>query len=248
MVAKFARFPNQHLSIAVLCNEDNVVMGGMSRVNPDVFTNGIADIYLADVLGPAESATPAASTPTPVKLSAAELSEKTGLYRIGGTEFPALLTVDHGTLMVRSYYGDDVDFEITAVGTNSFVFPNRNIPFEFIPATPGQPKEWHVGVGKDARVWQPVTLGPPAKEIRTYAGDYRSDELGVTLTIQPRDSALVVKAMGRADVTITPFSKDVFVGDWLGIVKFSRDARGVVTGFTINRDVARGVRFQRVTG
>ena len=67
-------------------------------------------------------------------------------------------------------------------------------------------------------------------------------------TLEATDSALVVQSTGRPDVTIAPFSKDVFVGDWLGIVKFSRDARGVITGFTINRDIARDVRFDRLKG
>ena len=52
-----------------------------------------------------------------------------------------------------------------------------------------------------------------------------------------RDSALVVRSHGGPDITIAPFSKDVFVGDWVGIVKFSRDMRGAITGFTVNRDI-----------
>ena len=54
------RFPKQRFAVAVLCNEDSVVMGGMARVNPDVFTHGIADIYLADVLAPVEASPDAA--------------------------------------------------------------------------------------------------------------------------------------------------------------------------------------------
>jgi hypothetical protein len=38
----------------------------------------------------------------------------------------------------------------------------------------------------------------------------------------------------------------LFVGDSVGIVKFSRDARGVLTGFTVNRENDRGVRFDRI--
>jgi hypothetical protein len=147
--------------------------------------------------------------------------------------------------MVRSYYADDFDFELTAVAANRFLLRNT-IPFEFISATPGGPKDWHVGEGNDARVWQLVAFAPPAAEIRSYAGDYRSDEIGVTFTIQSRDSALVVKNPWGPDVTIAPFSKDVFVGDVVGIVKFSRDSRGAITGFTLNRDAARGVRFDRL--
>jgi hypothetical protein len=68
----------------------------------------------------------------------------------------------------------------------------------------------------------------------------------VTYTLEARDSILVVKSTGRPDVTIPPFAKDIFVGDWVGIVKFSRDAREAITGFTVNRDNARGVRFDRI--
>ena len=39
--------------------------------------------------------------------------------------------------------------------------------------------------------------------------------------------------------------KDAFAGEYLGIVRFSRDTRGMVAGFTLNRQGARGVRFER---
>jgi hypothetical protein len=245
IASKIARFPKQHFAVAVLCNEDNVVMGGMARVNPDVFTNGLADIYLADSLAPAEAVTNAVPTPIRVKLTDAELSEKTGLYRAAGVDLPILVSVDHGTVMARSYYGDDFDFELTPVSANRFLLRN-SIPFEFVPAAPGHPKEWHAGEGKDQRIWELVTFALPASGVRAYGGNYRSDELGVTYTLEARDSALVIKAMGRSDVTVAPFSKDVFVGDWVGIVKFTRAGGGAVTGFTVNRDNARGVRFDRI--
>ena len=57
---------------------------------------------------------------------------------------------------------------------------------------------------------------------------------------------LIIENPGRADIPVQPFSKDVFVGDSVGIVKFSRDARGVLTGFTVNRCNARDLRFDRL--
>ena len=67
-----------------------------------------------------------------MKLSEADLSDKTGLYSIGGVDFPVLMTVKHGTLMVRSYYGDDFDFELTPNGQNRFLlqgsFPSSSSP------------------------------------------------------------------------------------------------------------------------
>ncbi len=243
IASEVARFPNQHFSVAVLCNEDNIVMGGKARLNPDVFINGIADIYLSDALKPvaAPAALPTAPAPTSVKLTDAELSEKTGLYRIGGVDFPVRMRVANGVLVGRSYYGDDVDLELTPTAANRFQL-FHNIPFEFVPAGSGRSKEWHVGEGKDQRVWTLVTFAPSTAEARAYAGDYRSDELNVTFTIEPKDSALVV----AHTFTIAPFSKDVFVGDWVGIMKFSRDARGAVDSFTVNRANAHGVRFDKV--
>jgi CubicO group peptidase (beta-lactamase class C family) len=241
-----SRYPGQRFAVVVLCNIDSYVMGGTTTVNPDALTNGIADIYLADALERIESSSDTApSPPASLKLSDAELSGKAGLYRLVGRDLPVLLSVSHGALVLRSYYQDDSDFEVTPVGANQFLFQNR-VLLEFVPAAGGRPQEWHVGEGKDQGLWQLVTFAPSAAEIRSYAGDYRSDEIGVTYTVDARDTALVVKSTGRPDVTIAPFSTDVFVGDGVGIVKFSRDDRGATTGFTVNRDNARDVRFDRV--
>jgi hypothetical protein len=43
-----------------------------------------------------------------------------------------------------------------------------------------------------------------------------------------------------------PVLKDAFVGEYVGLVRFVRDARGAVASFTLSRNGARGVRFERV--
>jgi len=244
IATEVARFPTEHLSVAVLCNEDNIVMGGTARINPDVFINGIADIYLAGALKPvtAPAALPTAPAPTSVKLTDAELSEKTGLYRLRGEEFPVRMTILSGSLMGRSYFGDAFDLALTPTAANRFLLFN-SVPFEFVPAAAGKPKAWRVGVGKDQRVWEQVTYAPPAADVRAFAGDYRSDELNATYAVEAKDSNLFV----AHNVTVVPFEKDVFVGDWVGIMRFTRDARGAVDSFTVNRAGAKGVRFNRVT-
>jgi CubicO group peptidase (beta-lactamase class C family) len=241
--SEVARFPGQRFAVAVLCNEDSVVMGGLARVNPDIFINGIADIYLGDVLEPTGVLTQNVPSQKPVKLSDTELSEASGLYRYVSRDWPVLMTVSHGMLMLRSYYQDDSDLELMPIGGNRFLLEG-SVPLEFIPARGDRSKEWHEG--SDARVWQPVMFALQAAALPSYTGKYRSDELGVTYTLDARDTALVVQAAGRPPVTIAPFSKDVFVGDGVGIMKFTRDQGGAVTGMTVNRDAARGVRFDRV--
>jgi CubicO group peptidase (beta-lactamase class C family) len=245
IATEVARFPTQHFSVAVLCNEDNIVMGGKARINPDVFINGIADIYLADALKPVDKTAPppisAPSAPV-VKLTDADLSGKTGLYRMSGVDLPVRMTVAHGTLMWRSLFGDGSDLELAPTAANRFLLFN-SIPFEFVPGTAGKPRRWVVGAGKDQRVWELVTYTLPPAELRAFAGDYRSDELDSMFNVEPKGSGLNVAH--AADVA--PYEKDVFVGDWVGIMKFSRDARGAVDGFTVNRANAVGVRFAKVT-
>lgn len=75
----------------------------------------------------------------------------------------------------------------------------------------------------------------------SFAGEYRSDELDVTYTVAARDSSLVLQSS-----TLHPVFKDAFVGDYMGTVRFLRDPKGSITGFTLNRNSAKGVRFERV--
>ena len=79
-------------------------------------------------------------------------------------------------------------------------------------------------------------------DLPSFAGEYRSDELDVTYTVAIRDSSLLVQSS-----TLYPVSRDTFVGDYMGLVRFLRDARGAITAFTLNRNNARGVRFERLT-
>jgi hypothetical protein len=74
-------------------------------------------------------------------------------------------------------------------------------------------------------------------EARKLARPTRSNE---------RDSALVLRSSWGSDIPIAPFSKDVFVGDFVGIVKFSRDNGGVRDRIYSEPENARGVRFDRV--
>jgi hypothetical protein len=59
--------------------------------------------------------------------------------------------------------------------------------------------------------------------------------------VSMRDSGLALQSS-----TLAPVSKDAFVGDYMGVVRFFRNQRGAIAGFTLNRQAARGVRFERV--
>ena len=56
-------YPDQRLAIAVLCNMDSAVMGGLATVNPDDLTNGVADVFLENVLEPRPAPAPNTGAP-----------------------------------------------------------------------------------------------------------------------------------------------------------------------------------------
>ena len=56
----------------------------------------------------------------------------------------------------------------------------------------------------------------------------------------------MIQIPGRTDIALQPIFPDGFAGAIVGVVKFSRDEDGAVTGFTANSSSARGLRFDRV--
>jgi hypothetical protein len=220
----------------------------MTTVNPGELANGVADIFLEDALAP--RATPSATTPAsagappspPVSLSADELQRMTGLYRVGTEENHIVSTsVRNGRFAFLDYYRDNVDISMTPVSSKRFLIPGATL--EFAPAEAGRSQAWHVIDGEGRRLLElPLMKFEVSRaDLPAFAGDYRSDDLDVTYTVVVRDASLVLQSS-----TLSPVFKDAFVGDHMGTVRFVRDAKGSVTGFTLNRDSARGVRFERV--
>jgi len=242
-------FPDQKAAIAVLCNMDSVVMGGLATVNPDDLTNGVADIFLDEALEPraapgtgAATGGASAASPAPVTLSSDELAGKTGLYRLPPDENHIVsMSIRDGRFGVWDYYGDNYHLLLTPISANRFTLPGASL--EFSPAEAGRARAWHIVDGGGQRLLElpSVSFAVPKAAIGAFAGAYRSDELDVIYTVSMRDASLVLQSS-----TLYPVSKDAFVGDYMGVVRFFRDQRGLVTGFTLNRQAARGVRFERV--
>jgi len=241
-------YPDQKLAVAVLCNMDSGVMGGLATVNVTELTNAVADIFFDDVLeprpAPIASAPPTAGAPPPppVSLSADELASKTGLYRLGSEEDHVVsVTARDGRLTLRDFYGDNYDMPMTPISPSRFLVAGT--PLEFSPAEAGRPQAWHVIDGGGGRLMELplMKFDMPKADLPAFAGEYRSDELDVTYTVAVRDSSLVVQSS-----TLHPVSRDAFVGDYVGMVRFVRDPRGAVAAFTLSRNAARGVRFERV--
>lgn len=248
MATQLAIYPSQRLAIAVLCNQDSVAMGGLATVNVDDLTNRVADVLFDDVLASRE--TPGASAPqsgdasppTPVHLSEEALRRKTGLFRLGSDENHIVsLSVRDGKLTAWDFWGDNYPMLLTPISENRFTLPG--LALEFSPATAGRPQAWHLLGAGEQRLMELslVRADVPVSALPSFAGQYRSEELNVTYAV-----AVGGRRLRLQSSMLHPVSNDVFAGDYVGLVRFFRDAQGNISGFTLNRNAARGVRFERV--
>jgi CubicO group peptidase (beta-lactamase class C family) len=236
-----ARFPDQALAIAVL--------GNLDEVNPMPLIRGVADIYLASSFPPSPTTNVSANaTAAKLSLSPAELTNKAGLYRDPTTEQVGRFFIRDGKLRASMDSGEENSFELVPLDTNRFTIQGTAVVVEFVPASNGRPQEARVtGDGPKPKISQRLApFTPTSADLRVFAGEYTSSEIETTYTVATRDSDLVVQSPCRSSITLRPVFQDAFAGSGLDTIKFSRDARGVVTGFTIYTSGVRGLRFERV--
>jgi CubicO group peptidase (beta-lactamase class C family) len=88
-----------------------------------------------------------------------------------------------------------------------------------------------------------VPWAPTADQLAAYAGTFRSDELATSWTLLLRDNRLVATHFRAGAVPLQPTQPDRFQSGMFGEVRFQRDARGAITGFTANSERIRGLRF-----
>jgi len=236
------RYPDRALAVAVLCNLDNIgySVGALAR--------SVAAIYLPEIASKAPESVVTAPQPQ-VSLSREQLASRVGLYRdVTKGNFGRIFLRD-GKLITSTNAGTDGDtFELTPVSPNQFVISGIGVGVEFLPAAAGGGQEIRVTGDGPApvlmqRVTEPVALS--SADLRAFEGAYTCPDIDGTYAISVRDSALVMQIPGRPDIVLAPVVADTFHGAFLDVVKFSRDARGAVTEFSIHPSGVRNLTFYR---
>lgn len=233
--AYLARFPKQHLSVAVLCN--------VSTGDADRAAHQVAALYLMDAL--------VAQSRGMVDLGqddirAPEMSPFPGLYRNALTGVPLSLVMGKavGTLEIEGAAAPE--------GTIGYS-GERNREAVFQPLNGG--RTYYLAGGKSLRVgnangrtenYERVERVKPARsELGELVGTYSSDEAETVLEVAVKENTLVVKRRPDATIALRPVYKDAFSAQGLGLVRFRRDAAGAVTALSVTLDRVWDMRFER---
>jgi CubicO group peptidase (beta-lactamase class C family) len=234
--AELMRFPDQHFSVAVLCN--------LARTDPTTLARRVAEVYLAPSFAVVPDVTPArASSEGPVTLAARDLERYAGLYR-------SALTGELRRIRVR---GDSLQLSDLAsavplepAGVDRFRVPGAQ-PDPRLRFDASRPRSRHlelVHASGDTLILDRVQeASPTARELEAYAGTYWSEEVGSEYRLGVKDGALVLRRRRSEPVVLTPTYADAFSADGV-LYRFTR-TRGRVTEMLVDAGRIRHLRFVR---
>ena len=219
--AFLTRFPEQKVSVAVLCN---ATTGQATQ-----YAHAVADLYLGERL-----------TPSPTKpaqtLTTEEMDRVAGMWASGLNGVAQTISRGKDGLMVgRS--------PLVALSALRFLTPGGET-LE-LDARGMRHTDLYGSVDQLARV-QPARYTD--EQLGALAGTYTSDEAETTLTAVAENHTLVLKRRPDVTITLTPTYANAFTADHgLGTVIFRRDASGRATELSVIQDRVWDLRFNRTS-
>ncbi len=227
--AQLMRFPAQHFSVAVLCND--------YTAQPERMAQQVADLYLADRLAPvAAPKTKAAG----VTIATERLDRWVGNYEL----LPGLVArvTRDGPALKVDVSGQSISLAAIDDSTFDGSPMAEQVAFRTTAAGPA------MAVKAFGIVEPVVRLGPapgyPAAALQAFAGRFASDELDTWSVIEAKGDTLRARTRWAAWVTLQPIAKDRFSIPGAR-VQFERDRTGKVTGYRVSAGRMQNVGFVR---
>ncbi len=231
--SELIRFPHHKFSVACLCN--------LGSANPTQLALKVADIYLADQFKAAESKPTSSTKPQTMTLSETDLKDKVGVYRSPTTGNLRRIILRDGKLRIDSFSAGN--FELAPVSASRFVAvvagQTNEIEFDARRLTLKRS-----GLGTE--VFEAVeAFTPSTTQLADYRGNYYSEELDATYTVNLEGDKLVFFGKGSPNRPLQAAFRDGFVTFSGAQLEFNRDAQGKIAGFAVNAGRIRNVRFVR---
>jgi len=222
--AFLARYPEQGLSVALLCNA--------SAANPGQLGHRVADLFLPAPAAAGSGTMAAAAMPAGEALE--QLRSRAGVYRDVRTGEPMRFAV-RDTAIEFGRAG-----RLRPVSAESFAFGAGRVELS-------GPASIRVALnsGDTLQFVREADWSPTAADLAQYAGVYTSDEAEVRFRMEMKDGVLTaVDRYGRG-VPLTPHYKDAFVSSPGTIMIFRRDAAGRITELSLGLGRVRDLRLVR---
>lgn len=237
--AELMRFPDQHFSVALLCN--------LASIDPVALARRVADIYLAPLLTSDAAPKKPAMSPQP---AAPSLEKWIGLY----VDHEANDRIYHirleGDRLMAGPGATGTGEDLVAIEENRFRFvkyPRTELLFQ-AGAGDALPEVTSSTGGKQQYHYTRVApYEPTPAQLQEFAGTYRSAEVDMPYQIVTSDTGLIMRSLKLPDAPLRPVSTDFFETRNGSHIRFTRDANGKVTGATFNSSRVLNFRFERAS-
>lgn len=216
--AHLARYPDQQVSVAVLCNADSA--------NATAYAKAVAELYLTGLR---------TATPTPSHtLTDTEAARLVGFYR--SAQPTGVTTVVHDKDGLRFQNGN----RLVSMSATRFVTGDGTM-IEFDGRGEMRTTDEFGTVDVYERV-EPAR--PSADQLKEFVGRYLSDEIETTLNVVVESDRLVIRRRPDSTVTLTPVYADGF-SSALGWITFRRDESNHVVALSVSQERVWDLRFTR---
>ena len=231
--AEFLRFPEQHLTVALLANA--------SDLNTPTLARRVADIYLAGTpaLGPLET------HPPEIERAVSGTAPFLGDFQLR-PGFLLTFTSEAHQLMVQATGQPKHPMFASADSAFFLKAAEASVVFD-TPAGDGvvATATWRQG-GLEMPLVRVHREQPSEAELRACTGDFYSDELRTLYTLSVQDGRLLLR-YPRGTVPLTPLTHDVFSARFpIGTVRLVRNPAGECNGLAITTGRVRELAFQKI--
>jgi CubicO group peptidase (beta-lactamase class C family) len=217
-----ARYPDNKVSVAVMCNGTSPGAGGIAA--------GITD----EIFGPY----PESPKSEPAKVSEDELKKFVGIWRNEKTHAPARFVIENG---VSRWSGA----RLVPMGGGQFTAGGNQLKFTFDQHGNPTSAETVDSDGEVRRFVPEKEWKPTPEDLASFKGDWFSEEAGASLSLVVDGDKAFLKQRPATSWPLLPLYKDHF--DVLGYVAwFTRDKNGKVTGMHVGASRMRDMPFVRV--
>jgi CubicO group peptidase (beta-lactamase class C family) len=216
--AFLTRFPDAHLSVAVLCNA--------TTAQATQYAHAVAEVYLGNRLKPSD----VVATYT---MTAADVDRIAGVYRNDDTGVPVTIARDVDGLRANRV-------ALFPQSPLRFLTAGRQV---WEVDAHGLRHTDEFGLVEEYGRMAPWT--PTLQQLESYGGTYLSDEAEAELRAVVDRGRLVLTRRPDTTIALTPIYADAFSASGLGTVIFRRDNNGRATALSVSQDRVWDLRFQR---
>jgi CubicO group peptidase (beta-lactamase class C family) len=218
--ANLARYPDQRLDVAVLCNAGSAAAVALS--------DQVAAIFLGRHLQPAVTQSTSA-----YRATLATLRAHSGLFREELTGVPLRFGLQDSVFRAGSQ-------RLVPVGPNTYMAGATRVEF----SDDGSRVRRIAADADTMRYTRVPEWTPTPAELQEYVGRYASDEAETWYAISLANGRLVRTNRYGETANLEPSYRDVFSQGGV-IVTFRRDSRGRVVAMSLGLGRVRDLRFER---